>query len=97
LPQDLPKGGKWAIWFSESDHIKYVHKLGNLILLTGPKNKGNHEFDVKKVEYLDEKKYGRMSFLLSRKAIENATEWTKDVIDRRQKEQIEKLKVIWRL
>jgi uncharacterized protein with ParB-like and HNH nuclease domain len=65
LPQELPKGGIWEEWFSESIHIKYVHKLGNLILLTGPKNKGNDEF--------------------------------KDVIDRRQREQIEKLKAIWRL
>jgi hypothetical protein len=99
LPQDLPKGkeSKWKEWFSESDHIKYVHKLGNLILLTGPKNKGNDEFEVKKGKYLNAKKNGIMSFPLSLEAIKNATEWTKEVIDHRQEVQIKKLSEIWRL
>jgi len=97
LPQSLPKEGKWKEWFSESDHIKYVNKLGNLILLTGLKNKGNDEFEVKRKRYLERKKYGITSFPLSLEAIKDATEWTKDVIDHRQEEQIEILKGIWRL
>ena len=97
LPQTLPGGGKWAEWFSESDHIKYVHKLGNLILLTGPKNHGNDEFKEKQTEYLDKKKYGIISFPLSLQAIKHETQWTTEVIDRRQKDQLDKLKEIWRL
>jgi len=97
LPQTLPPGGCWEKWFpSELDHKTYVHKLGNLILLTGPKNHGNDEFEEKKKEYLDEK-YGIISFPLSMKAITKETKWNKEVIVRRQKEQIEKLKEIWRL
>ncbi len=95
LPQTLPEGGKWGE-FSESDHIKYVNKLGNLILLTGPKNKGNHEFKVKKKEYYEDKS-GIISFPLSVDAIQNVDEWTKIVIDSRQDELIEKLKEIWKL
>lgn len=97
LPQTLPVGGKWAEWFSESDHSKYVHKLGNLILLTGPKNHGNDEFKEKQTEYLDKKTYGIISFPLSLQAIKHETEWTKEVIDHRQKDQLDKLKEIWRL
>lgn len=97
LPQSLPRGGKWEEWFSESDHIEYVHKVGNLILLTGPKNHGNDEFKEKQKKYLDEKKYGIISFPMSLQAIKHETEWTKEVIDRRQKDQLDKLKEIWRL
>lgn len=98
LPQTLPKGGNWAMWFSESEHIKYRHKLGNLILLTGRKNKGNDEFEIKRQKYLNEKKGGIASFPLSVKAIQdNKTMWNKDVIDSRQEDMIEKLKTIWRL
>jgi hypothetical protein len=96
LPQTLPSGGKWEEWFSESDHKKCVHKLGNLILLTGPKNHGNDEFEEKKKEYLAPK-YGIISFPLSLQAIRDETEWTKGVTKRRQNDQIEKLKEIWRL
>lgn len=97
LPQTLPRGGKWEEWFSESDHNRYVHRLGNLILLTGPKNHGNDEFNEKKEEYLNKKKYGIISFPMSLQAIKNETEWTKEVIDRRQEDQLDKLKEIWRL
>jgi uncharacterized protein with ParB-like and HNH nuclease domain len=95
LPQTLPNAGQWNTWFSPPTNDKYVHKLGNLILLTGPKNHGNKEFSEKKEDYLNPK-YGIVSFPLSLKATKE-NKWTKEVICRRQREQLDKLKEIWRL
>lgn len=96
LPQNPSPESQWMQNFPlEQDIEKYVHRLGNLVLLSGPKNAKaqNYDFDTKKNKYFEDK---IANFALTFHA-KNETEWTKSVIEERQKELIGKLKEIWRL
>jgi len=95
LPQTPGINSQWNDLFPELE--KYVHKLGNLVLLTRIRNPkaGNYEFDKKKEVYFKSKD-GMVSFHLTTQVI-NEKFWTPDVVERRQKELLEKLIKIWRL
>ncbi len=95
LPQE-PKDGDWTD-FSAEDRKTYTHCWGNLTLLSGRKNlqASNKPFEVKKETYKNRDKVAT-SFELTRKIFEN-TEWTKEVIDKREKDLIKKLNEILKL
>jgi uncharacterized protein with ParB-like and HNH nuclease domain len=86
----------WSSRFDEIQIIENVHKLGNLVLLSGRKNSQaqNYSFDRKKEIYI--RKNETTSFDLT-KEVCDTEEWTLDVIKKRQSELIEFAKKLWEI
>ena len=86
----------WSSRFDEIQIIENVHKLGNLVLLSGRKNSQaqNYSFDRKKEIYT--RKNETTSFDLT-KEVCDTEEWTLEVIKNRQSELIEFAKKLWEI
>ena len=98
LPQNPAKGSEWETLFpSQQQREKYLHRLGNLVLLSRRKNgeSQNYKFEVKKQKYFTTRN-GVSPFALTTQVLKEH-EWTPTVIERRHKELIDKLKKVWRL
>lgn len=98
LPQNPAQNSQWTQWFpTEDKRNQYVHRLGNLVLLSRSKNSRaqNYEFDVKKEKYFTGTD-GVSPFALTTQVL-NETVWTPTVVERRQQELVNKLKFLWRL
>jgi uncharacterized protein with ParB-like and HNH nuclease domain len=98
LPQNPASNSIWMKWFpSPEERETYVHRIGNLVLLSSAKNSQaqNYDFDLKKKKYF-RTKTGVSPFALTTQVL-NEQEWTPEVIERRQKELIGVLKRVWRL
>ncbi len=96
LPQNPKSNSQWMKWFpTEQEREKYVHCLGNLVLLSRRKNSSakNYDFNEKKEKYFNTP---ITNFSLTIQVI-NQQEWTPEVITNRQLELINKLKEIWKL
>lgn len=97
LPQNPPPNSKWVEWFPElKDRAFWVHRLGNLALLTRKKNSAasNYDFDTKKQAYFSRK--GISPFVMTTQVLDK-TEWTLDVVEIRQKELLAVFEDYWRL
>ncbi len=98
LPQRPSPESKWVKAFpSKEMREKYVHRLGNLVLLSQGRNMKAENFDF------DEKKYkyfmtngGISPFVLTTQVLRHQ-EWTPTVIDQRQNQLVGTLKQLWRL
>jgi hypothetical protein len=98
LPQDPEADSIWMKWFpTEELREIYTHRLGNLALLSRPKNSQaqNYDFEVKKQRYFLTLK-GVSNFALTTQVLKEK-EWTPEVVERRQKELLSVLKQVWRL
>lgn len=98
LPQNPSPDSLWVKSFpSQEERDQYVHRLGNLVLLSHPKNSeaGNYDFLLKKEKYFTSKK-GISNFALTTQVLMEDT-WTAEIIERRQKNLVGKLKEVWRL
>lgn len=98
LPQNPTSESMWVNSFpTEEEREKYVHRLGNLVLLSSSKNSlaGNYDFELKKQKYFTTKK-GVSNFALTTQVMMEQ-EWTPEVINKRQTLLIDKLKELWRL
>lgn len=95
LPQNPAPNSEWSNTFSNPE--LYVHKLGNLLLLTRRKNAQakNYDFNKKKQSYFTMKN-GVTSFALTSQVFQE-DKWTPSVIENRQKKLIELLVQDWRL
>lgn len=97
LPQNPSAGSEWLKCFpNEKDRVQYVHRIGNLALLSRKKNAEAQNFDFKKKK---EKYFGGQSvaaFALTSQILHQST-WTPAVIDQRQSDSLQSLKKIWRL
>lgn len=96
LPQNPPANSKWCEWFPTQElRQRWVHRLGNLLLLNHKKNSSasNYEFLKKKTSYFT--KGGVSPFPLTTQAV-GENEWSLAVVERRQKELLDKLKKVWR-
>jgi hypothetical protein len=85
-------------WFpTEQLRETWTHRIGNMVLLSRPKNSEaqNFDFDVKKQKYFTSAR-GVANFALTTQVL-TEKEWTPDVVERRQKEAISHLKRVWRL
>lgn len=100
LPQNPAKFSEWETLFSsQQERDNYVHRLGNLVLLSRKKNgeAQNFKFERKKKTYFSTQKDALISpFALTTQVLKEQ-EWTPEVIDRRQKELMGVLKKVWRL
>ncbi|MBD1893321.1 DUF262 domain-containing protein [Coleofasciculus sp. FACHB-64] len=98
LPQNPAHDSLWVKSFTSlEEREKYVHRLGNLALLSCYKNSEaqNYDFDVKKQKYFTTKK-GVSPFALTTQVLMEQ-EWTPEVIEARQKKLIGVLQQVWRL
>lgn len=95
LPQSL-KDPYWIEHFEPDQHQSWVHKLGNLALLSGRKNyqAQNFSFDRKKNIYLDKMNKKKVSFDLTKEICDQA-EWTADVIEQRHTNLLQLAQDIW--
>ena len=96
LPQNPKSDSQWNKWFPlEEDRDKYVHRLGNLVLLSRSKNSraSNFDFQLKKETYFNKP---IAIFALTIQVLKE-TEWTPEIIEKRQIYLLEQLKHIWQL
>lgn len=93
LPQAL-KDEYWQSRYTDEVHRKWLHKLGNLALLSGTKNyKAQYfGFDRKKKIYTDRGK--KVSFDTTKQIIEQ-DEWRQENIEERQNKMVSKAKSLW--
>ncbi|MHC5610490.1 MAG: HNH endonuclease family protein [Nostoc sp.] len=98
LPQSPAANSVWVQWFpDQKERGNFVHLLGNLLLLSRKKNSEaqNYDFTKKKQTYFTSKT-GVANFALTTQVLMEQ-EWTPEVINKRQKQLIDKLKEVWRL
>ena len=100
LPQNPKKGSTWFTWFPNDDErLNFVHRLGNLVLLSRRKNSEaqNFVFDKKRTEYFSNTRgSGIVTFALTNQVLIK-NEWTPEVITQRQVDNLQILKKLWRL
>ena len=96
LPQTPNESSKWIRLFTEGEREKWTHRLANLVLLDRRKNSRaqNYDFARKKSEYFQ--RDGVPPFSITTQVI-NESEWTPEVLRRRQRNLIGCLKKEWRL
>lgn len=98
LPQRPSPDSKWVRWFPAKEiRDGYVHRLGNLVLLSQGKNMKaeNFDFEDKKQKYFTTNK-GISPFVLTTQVL-SYREWTPAIIEQRQNQLIETLRQMWRL
>ncbi len=90
LPEHPDTG--WAS-FADDQIESMVHRIGNMALLESAPNRdaGNAEFAVKRTTY------GTSRFELTSRVASDATEWSPEAIDRRQKALARMAKAVWRV
>ncbi|MEN9936830.1 MAG: hypothetical protein RLZZ387_3409 [Chloroflexota bacterium] len=96
LPQNPQPNSNWVRWFpTAEERVRYVHKLGNLLLLSRRKNSSaqNYDFDRKKTTYFS----GSVANFALTNQVHLEHTWTPDVIERRQQVLVGTLKQLWRL
>ena len=97
LPQQPAPNSKWREWVSDvSVHQHWVHRLGNLTLLSRKKNSAasNYDFERKKTAYFT--KNGVSSFAMTTQVLTHAV-WNVEVMEERQQEMLAALESHWRL
>ena len=97
LPQNPPDGSQWCQWFPTPElRERWVHRVGNLLLLNRRKNSSasNYDFEKKKTVYFA--RGGVSPFPLTTQAI-GESEWTLKVVRQRQKTLLGTLMKGWRI
>ena len=97
LPQNPRTDSEWMTWFpNDNEREAWTHRLSNLVLLSRRKNASasNWDFGRKKSEYFQR---GTVAPFALTAQVLNESEWTPDVLERRQRELIGALRKEWRL
>ncbi|WP_305803954.1 DUF4268 domain-containing protein [Stenotrophomonas sp. YIM B06876] len=97
MPQQPRPDSCWLEWVpSPEDRLLWVHRLGNLALLTRKKNSSanNYDFDKKKTAYFT--KGGVSPFALTTQVLQHA-KWTLKVLEEREAQLLDVLETHWRL
>lgn len=97
MPQQPAPRSQWQEWVPDTQaHQYWVHRLGNLALLSRNKNSSasNRDFDWKKSSYFT--KGGVSSFALTTQVLQHP-KWTVDVMEHRQSALMQTLEQHWRL
>jgi hypothetical protein len=98
LPQTVDANSEWAqTWPEEEVRKNWVHRVGNLVLLSRRKNSEaqNFDFDIKKEKYFKTKS-GVSSFAITTQVL-SKDDWTIDRVRQRQIEMVDKFKQGWEL
>jgi uncharacterized protein DUF262/uncharacterized protein DUF1524 len=98
LPQNPAINSEWMRYFpSKEEHDKYVHRLGNLVLLSRRKNTQaqNYDFALKKQRYFTTGQ-SVSPFALTTQVLHYSA-WTPGVIEQRQQALMNLLVKIWAL
>ena len=98
LPQRPSPDSEWSATFpSREVRQRYVHRLGNLVLLSQGKNMKaeNFDFDDKKQKYFLTS--GGVSPFVITTQVLRYREWTPAIVEQRQSQLIDTLKQLWRL
>ena len=97
LPQNPRTGSEWMEWFpDEHERQGWTHRLANLVLLSRRKNSqaSNWDFEEKKRRYFYRDNVS--TFAITSQVIAE-TEWTPEVLERRQSDLVGALITEWRL
>ena len=97
MPQQPAPNSQWLNWVTDpQEHQRWVHRLGNLTLLSRSKNSAasNFDFEKKKTAYFT--KGGVSSFALTTQVLQHST-WTVDVMQQRQDVMLSAMETHWRL
>jgi hypothetical protein len=97
MPQQPAPNSQWATWVPDkAEHQLWVHRLGNLALLSRKKNSSasNRDFAWKKSAYFS--KGGSTAFALTTQVLQFA-DWTAGVMQQRQDDMLRTLETHWRL
>lgn len=95
LPQQPAPNSQWLTWVPDPlRHQYWVHRLGNLTLLSRKKNSAasNYEFEKKKNAYFS--KGGVCSFALTTEVLKH-NEWAEPVMQQRQEKMLKALESHW--
>ncbi len=94
LPQKPASNSEWTKWFPKELQGRYVHRLGNLVLLSRQKNNdaNNYDFAKKKAVYFFN--HGVSPFVLT-SYVTQVDKWTPEVVERRQRELVSRLTRYW--
>jgi hypothetical protein len=97
LPQHPKESSHWLQDFDNEQRMHWLHRLGNLLLLSRIKNAaaGRKPFDEKKQKYF-QVKGGGTNFVLTTQVI-NEAEWTPLVVEERHRKLIKTLIDEWEL
>lgn len=98
LPQTPKEGSEWLNWFTDpKDRLAWVHRIGNLALLTRKKNSAasNFDFATKKKAYF-QRKDGVSPFVLTTQVLDKE-QWTPEVLTVRQGQLMAIFERHWRL
>lgn len=97
LPQNPRADSEWMTWFpNEEERQEWTHRLANLVLLSRRKNASasNWDFERKKGQYFQRTSVAL--FALTTQVV-NESNWTPEVLERRQGALIDALREEWRL
>lgn len=97
MPQQPAPNSQWLAWVPDVQiHQNWVHRLGNLALLSRRKNSAasNYDFEKKKKVYFT--KGGVCSFALTTQVLQYGA-WTVDVMEQRQNQILSTFEAHWRL
>jgi Protein of unknown function DUF262/Protein of unknown function (DUF1524) len=98
LPRTPARGSEWMTWFPTPElQARWVHRLGNLALLTRQKNANasNYDFATKKRVYFAARN-GVSPYALTTQVLREEV-WTPEVVERRQRELVGRLRKLWDL
>ncbi|MGI5136939.1 DUF262 domain-containing protein [Streptomyces sp. CA-106110] len=97
LPQSPKASSQWLKDFDDEQRAHWTHRLGNLVLLNRAKNAyaQNYDFVEKKGKYFTGK-HGASLFALTIEVM-HATEWTPELLRKRQEELAGRLATEWDL
>lgn len=97
LPQNPDKNSEWCIKWTAEEREFWKHKIANLIPLTRRKNSQaqNYDFQTKKEKYF-KGKYGTSSYALATQIL-NYSEWTPEIVSKRQDELLHIMADKWSL
>lgn len=93
LPQDI-SDSYWAERFTPEQQKSWVHKLGNLTLLSGRKNSAAQNYDFEKKKKVYSEKHGTTSFDMTKKVCDESN-WTIETLEKRQAKLLTKAAEIW--
>lgn len=95
LPQN-PVKSWFSNWKEENERKQWVHRLGNLVLLSRRKNSQAQNFDFakKKQHYFSQ---GESTVFPLTSSVLNCAEWTPSIVKENQKFYLQKLADIWSL